>query len=438
MANSNLPKWYNQMPWSDFSKINLDWLIKKYGEQDSRIENIEQSDAMQNEILSDHETRITSLEGRMETAEGEIDDLQSDTSDLKTRMTTAEGEIDDLQSDTSDLKTRMTTAEGEIDDLESDTANLKLRMTAAEGAITDLTNEDTALSNRIQANSNDITALDSRVTTLEGHSVIANQGGTTSAVLSTLNVDGVNYEVPQGGGGGGSTVIPNASGTSQGDLNTIGIDGYIYDIPSGVDTSDMIAPEYDPTDYYDTGDCVIHDGVLYRALEDSITGAWDDNKWVTTTCTEIANNAADTAAAIQQMYAALGTVYEDTATGEDSTSSTTKSYLPGTRRTLTPGSWLVTYNATFDTHELGSKQRGLYTYIDVDGVVIAQGGKYMWGSEAINDIKFANSVSISAVINVPTGTTKTVTPQYRVPVNTGSGDYEIEVRVGYVCIKPIN
>ena len=417
MANENTPKWYNQMPWSDFSKINLDWLIKKYGEQDSRIENIEQSDAMQNEILADHETRITSLEGRMETAEGEIDDLQSDTSDLKTRMTTAEGEIDDLQSDT---------------------AGLKLRMTAAEGAITDLTNSDTALSNRIQANTNDITALDSRVTTLEGHSVVANEGGSTSATLSTLKVDGVNYAVPQGGGGGGSTVIPNASGTSQGDLNTIGIDGYIYDIPSGVDTSDLIAEEYDPTDYYDTGDCVIHDGVLYRALEDSITGAWDSNKWVTTTCTEIANNAADTAAAIQQMYAALGTVYEDTASGEDTTSSTTKSYLPGTRRTLTPGSWLVTYNATFDTHELGSKQRGLYTYIDVDGVVIAQGGKYMWGSEAINDVKYANSVSISAVINVPSGQTKTVTPQYRVPVNTGSGDYEIDVRVGYVCIKPIN
>ena len=423
---------YDRYPYTNFEQLNLDALLNEVGSYSRRIEDLEQTAINHAARISKNETDIAALANRITDAEGDIEALggrmdiaEGDIDSLEGRMDTAEGDIDALEG-------RMDTAENDIDGCQGDISDIKNDILDIRSDITDLS----GLASQVQRNTNDIQGLDSRVSTLEGHSVIANQGGATSAVLSTLNVDGTNYEVPQGGGGGGSTVIPNASGTSQGDLNTIGIDGYIYDIPTGVDTSDLIAETYDPTDYYDTGDIVIYDGDLYRAIEDSITGAWDSSKWVTTTIAEECASATDTAAAIYNLYADLGTAYEDTNSGELETSSSTKDYLPGTRRTLTPGSWLVTFNATFDTHTLGSKQRGLYTYLDVDGVTIAQGGKYMWGSEAINDIKYANSVSISAVVDVASGDTAQVTPYVRVPVNTGSGSYEVSVRVGYVCIKP--
>lgn len=423
---------YNRYPYTNFEQLNLDALLSEVGSYSRRIEDLERT-AVNHEArisknaediaalairMTDAENDIEALGGRMDTAEGDIDALEG-------RMDTAENDIDALES-------RMDTAENDIDGCQGDISAITDDIIEIRSDISDLSR----LASQVQRNTNDIQGIDSRVTTLEGHSVIANQGGTTSAVLSTLNVDGTNYEVPQGGGGGGSTVIPNASGTSQGDLNTIGIDGYIYDIPSGVDTSDLIAADYDPANSYNNGDVVIYDGGLYVCNADNVTGPWDSTKWNSTTCTDIANDAKDTAEDIEALYSALGTAYEDVNTGELDTSSSTKDYLPGTRRTLTPGSWLVTFNATFDTHTLGSKQRGLYTYLDVDGVTIAQGGKYMWGSEAINDINYANSVSISAVVDVAIGNTAQVTPYVRVPVNTGSGSYEVAVRVGYVCIKP--
>ena len=388
--------WYNMLPHSEFSIRNIDWLISKYGEYDYRIGEIEKSDAEQNETIADHEERLT-------TAEGDIDSLE-------TRMTTAEGDIDSLE-------TRMTTAEGDIDAVEVSVSYM---------------------SSSVQRNTNDITALDSRVTSLEDHSVIANQGGATSAILSTLAVDGVNYEVPQsGGGGGGSTVIPNASGTPTADLTSLGVDGYVYAIPTGVDTSDLIAEEYDPTDYYDTGDLVIHDGTLERALEDGITGAWDSNKWVETTVAEECQNASSTATAVYNMYADLGTAYERTVTAELDTRSSGKDTLPGVNINLTPGSWIVTFNVTFDTHELGSKQRLINIYVDdSNDNNLAQFGKYMWGSEAITGVLYENSCSLSVVVDVPYGTTKTIYGKVATRVNTGSGSYDVSAKLGAVRIKP--
>ena len=445
MANNNLPKWYNMFPHTCFSFQNLDWLISKYGEQDDAIKRIEESDEAQNERLDGIDETIEGLDGRLTTAEGNISDLDG-------RLTTAEGNISGLQDDLSELTRRVSNNEGDIGTLfgndnrlnsaiqridgknaaqDDEIDALKTRMTTAEGNITDLS----GLASQVQRNTNDISGLDSRVITLEGAKVTANPGGSPSVNLNTVRIGSTDYAIPSGGGGG-SSVTPNPAGAATDTLDKVDIDGTIYDIPSGVDTSDMIAAEYDPTSSYSEGDVVIHDGALYEAT-DATTGVWDSSKWTATTCSEIAQSAVSTAENIEALYAALGTFYEDTASAELTTSSTTKDYLPGTRRTLTPGSWLITFNATFDTHELGSKQRGLYTYIDKDGTVIAQGGKYMWGSEAITDISYANSVSVSAVVNVPSGSTSVITPQVRVPVNTGSGDYTVDVRVGYVCIKPI-
>jgi len=41
----------------------------------------------------------------------------------------------------------------------------------------------------------------------------------------------------------------------------------------------MVADEYVTTSTYDSGDICIYEGVLYKALEDDITGDWDSTKW---------------------------------------------------------------------------------------------------------------------------------------------------------------
>ena len=423
---------FNKYPYTNFEQLNLDKLMELTGSFDQRLLNVETS-------VSDHSVRITALEDglgalkeRVTDAESDIDGLQDDLGDLTRRVSNNENDIGTLFRNDQAASNAIQRIDGKNAAQDDEIDSLKTRMSDAEDNIQDLS----GLASQVQRNTNDIQGLDSRVITLEGAKVTANPGGSPSVNLNTVRIGSTDYAIPSGGGGGGSSVTPNPAGAATDTLDKVDIDGTIYDIPSGVDTSDMIASEYDPTASYSEGDVVIHEGTLYEATA-STTGAWDSTKWTPTTCVEIAKAAESTAENIEALYAALGTFYEDTASAELTTSSTTKDYLPGTRRTLTPGSWLITFNATFDTHELGSKQRGLYTYIDQDGTVIAQGGKYMWGSEAITDITYANSVSISAVVNVPSGSTSVITPQVRVPVNTGSGDYTVDVRVGYVCIKPI-
>ena len=423
---------FNKYPYTNFEQLNLDELMRLTGSFDQRLINVETS-------VADHSVRITNLEGglaalevRVTDAESDIDGLQEDLGDLTSRVSNNENDIRTLFLNDQAASNAIKRIDGKNAAQDDEIDALKTRMSDAEDDIEDLS----GLASQVQRNTNDISGLDSRVITLEGAKVTANPGGSPSVNLNTVRIGSTDYAIPSGGGGGGSSVTPNPAGAATDTLDKVDIDGTIYDIPSGVDTSDLIASEYDPTASYSEGDVVIHEGTLYEATA-STTGAWDPSKWSATTCVEIAQDAVSTAENIEALYAALGTFYEDTASAELTTSSTTKDYLPGTRRTLTPGSWLITFNATFDTHELGSKQRGIYTYIDKDGTVIAQGGKYIWGSEAITDITYANSVSVSAVVNVPSGSTSVITPQVRVPVNTGSGDYTVDVRVGYVCIKPI-
>lgn len=423
---------FNKYPYTNLEQLNLDELMRSTGSFDQRLLNVETT-------VADHTVRITNLEDglaalevRVSDSEDSIDGLQDDLTALTGRVSANETSIGTINGDIDELQDDITRIDGKDGAQDDEIDSLKTRMSDAEDDIEELS----GLASQVQRNTNDISGLDSRVITLEGAKVTANPGGSPSVNLNTVRIGSTDYAIPSGGGGGGSSVTPNPAGAATDTLDKVDIDGTIYDIPSGVDTSDMIASEYDPTVSYAAGDVVIHDGTLYEITE-ATTGPWDPSKATPTTCVEIAKAAESTAENIEALYAALGTFYEDTASAELTTSSSSKDWLPGTRRTLTPGSWLITFNATFDTHELGSKQRGLYTYIDKDGTVIAQGGKYMWGSEAITDINYANSVSVTAVVNVPSGSTSVITPQVRVPVNTGSGDYTVDVRVGYVCIKPI-
>lgn len=421
---------FHRYPYTSLEEINLDWLMETTGMFDARLTEVETK-------VSDHEERIT-------TAEGEIDDLQTDLGALTERVDAAEEDIDNIQSDLDGeggIKDRLTTAENNIDGLGGDIDGIKDRLDRAEDDIDALQEGLSDLSgipDKVQRCENDIIALDSRVDDLEEHSVVANPGG-SGATLTTLQVDGTTYSVPQGGGGGGSSVTPNPAGAASADLEKVDIDGIIYAIPTGVDTSDLIAETYDPTDIYNTGDLVIYNGDLYRAIEDSITGAWDNNDWVETTIAEECQGASSTATAVYNMYADLGTAY---VSEQDSVSLDTRASgmdaVPGINHNLTAGSWIVTLNCTFDTHELGSKQRILNIYL-VDGSdnIIAQFGKYMWGSEAIQGILYANSCSLSAVVDVPYGTTKHIYGKVAVRVNTGSGSYDItNINLGCVRIKP--
>lgn len=94
------------------------------------------------EAIVETKEDVTSLDGRLTTAEGEIDTLQSNVTNLQGRMTTAEGEIDTLQSNVVSLDGRLDTAEPEIDTLQSqmstansNISNLQGRMTTAESDI---------------------------------------------------------------------------------------------------------------------------------------------------------------------------------------------------------------------------------------------------------------------------------------------------------------
>lgn len=418
-------------PYTNFEQLNLDALLNEVGSYSKRIEDLERLGVNHENRITILETTVGNLDERLDDAESDIDNLENDLGDLTRRVSNNENDIGTLFSNDQATSNAIHRIDDKNDAQDDEIDALKTRMTDAESDITDLG----GLASQVQRNTNDIQGIDSRVDTLEDAIVTANPGGTPGRDLTTIRIGSTDYAIPSGGGGGGTSVTPNPAGTPTDTLNSVDIAGTIYDIPSGVDTSDMIADAYDTISFYYPDDFVIYDGVLYRCIANT-SGAWDSTKWTRTTCTSVAGDADQTAKAVEALYQNLGTYFEDTGSAELETSSSSKDYLPGTRRTLTPGSWIVTFNATFDTHELGSKQRGLYTYIDVDGTIIAQGGKYMWGSEAINDIKYANSVSIMALVDVPANSTKVVTPYVRVPVNTGSGDYTVDARVGYVCVKP--
>lgn len=434
MADIN-PNWYNIFPHTCFSIANLDWLISKYGEQDDAIKKIQASDDEQNVKLEDHEARIT-------TAEGDIDAVEGRCSDLESRMTTAEGDIDAVEGRCSDLESRMTTAEGDIDAVEGRCSDLETtvngegglsqRMSTAEGNISDLqtavggvSGDITSLSNRIQSNTNAITGLDGRVTTLEGHSVVANPGGTGSA-LNTVAIDGTTYQIV-GSGQGGSSVTPNPAGQATADLTKVDIDGTVYAIPSGVDTSDLIAEAYDPTDIYDTGDIVIYNGALYRAIDDSVTGAFDSDKWVETTCAEECQNANDTAVAVNNRINNIESSYTR---DQRSIQMNTNVAEVTTNFTLTSGRWLVKLRGDFDTSNCGSTARGCDIWIkDSSNNTYSTNQFYLWGSE-LSAYTLDTAVETLAIIEVPSNSTLSIHGQFEVKCSrTYSVDVDYDVQI---------
>lgn len=54
-----------------------------------------------------------------------------------------------------------------------------------------------------------------------------------------------------------------------------------------------LAPAYDINETYNTGDIVMHELLMYKCLEDNVTGAWDSTKWTRTTAGEESGSGAD-------------------------------------------------------------------------------------------------------------------------------------------------
>ena len=120
------------------------------------------------ETIMGNATDIDALEGRMDTAEGDIDMAEMDIDALEGRMDTAEGDIDMAEMDIDALEGRMDTAEGDIDMAEMDIDALEGRMDTAEGDIDMAEMDIDALEGRMDTAEGDIDMAEMDIDALEG------------------------------------------------------------------------------------------------------------------------------------------------------------------------------------------------------------------------------------------------------------------------------
>ena len=381
---AHFPFWA-RYPYTNFEQINLDYLLNETSKFSKRVEDLET-------ITANHEVRIGTLETNVEDLTGRVGTLETDVGDLKERMTEAEGDIDDLEIDVGDLKERMTEAEGDIDDLETDVGNLKERMTDAEGDISTIEGDIVNINNKDQAQDNDIDALDLRISSLEGHSVVANPGG-TGANLNTLAVDNVTYVIPSGGGGSGTTVTANPAGVLPTDpeLSALGIDALNYRIP--VTASDKAAIE----DSIDTLEDKVED------LEEAVLDI--DTRIGTIIQKTCASTRVDNALVPQaNEVVELDGEYNPTGSGNPFDSTIT----------LNPGVYLLTFEADYDTTVYGSNARYLGGYIRNKNTheILARGKFSVFGNERAM-ITQAASINCMTAVVVPEGETLTIVAAVR-------------------------
>ena len=373
---------YSRYPYTNFEQLNLDYLLNETSKFSKRVEDLET-------ITANHEVRIGTLETNVEDLTGRVGTLETDVGDLKERMTEAEGDIDDLELDVGNLKDRMTEAEDDIDDLELDVGDLKERMTEAESDISAIEGDIVNINNKDQAQDNDIDALDLRISSLEGHSVVANPGG-TGANLNTLAVDNVTYLIPSGGGGSGTTVTPNPAGVLPTDpeLSALGIDALNYRIP--VTAADKAAIQGDISDLNDKV------GDLEEAVLDIDTRI---GTIIQKTCSStVVNNWS---APQQNEVVELDGNYS----GRDVYDSTI---------TLNPGVYLLTFEADYDTTIYGSGARFLGGYIrnKTTHDILARGKFSVFGNERAM-ITQAASINCMTAVVVPEGETLTIVAAVR-------------------------
>lgn len=447
MANDNnysdMP-WYNMFPHSEFSIRNIDWLIKKYGEYNYRISQLEESDEAQNITLNDHETRIGALETFEADITPRVETLENDVSGLQDAVSRIDNEITEIGEDIGDINNDIDSISGRVNDLETADIAIDGRLDSAEDRLTALENgqgtidsDIEELTREVNGLSNDVSGIDGRVTDLEAHSVIANPGG-SGVTLNTLEVDGTVYSVPQGGSGGGSIVTPNPTGTPTGDLTSIGIDAAIFSIPTGVDTTDLIGDLYNPNAGYTPGDYAIYNDTLYVCTANT-TGAFDGSKWVATDTAEEIKETKEAVNIVDNKIDRIGAGYVDMSASALGNAPNVQTKLDTLGRTLTPGIWLLTFNAKFDTSNYGSRYREIDCYIrdttnPNNEFTIADNQFTIWGTEAAS-ITAAAVTDCFGFISVAEGQTRTVVPAVNCRPSSGSQTYDAVGKFSCVCIK---
>ena len=93
---------YEQFPYSNFHRINLDWILRKLKQKEDRVEALEGR-------MDTAEADIDALEGRMDTAEGNISRLDNQingTGGLADQVTNLGTQVTNLAGDVTNLETK--------------------------------------------------------------------------------------------------------------------------------------------------------------------------------------------------------------------------------------------------------------------------------------------------------------------------------------------
>lgn len=391
---------FNSYPYTNFEQLNLDKIMQLIGSFDARI--------------TSNTNRIESLEGRMDVAETDIEDL-------KNRMTIAEGDINNLEDrmDTAegtlnDHEDRITALEGEYSDLRSDINNLDIRVTNTENDIITIQGDISNIQGDITNIEGDITNIGGDITNIQGditniqttlggiNNVYANVAETPTGTLQNLKVGSTVYNVPQGGGGSGSTVVVNPVGSPVADAEKIEVDGVIYGIPSNVSanpgsgSTDLTSIGIGGTNYNvqhltvdNTLDNASHNPIENKAVKDALDDIGSD-------ISDINNDISD----INDDLTNRGSYISASGHGNITTSSYNITLLT---QTIPAGTWLIDVDWR-TTGYSGANAISLLIYLkDVThsttlretGCKASAGGYCSTSFHSILDINEATSISIT-------------------------------------------
>lgn len=192
-----------------------------------------------------------------------------DFEDLSSQVNANTQDIAELKEDLSDLDTKLSS---DINNVNNDLQESKQNIA---------TNTQ-----NIATNAGNIANLDDRVDTLENNAVVANPAETSTGTLTKIKVNDVVYDVPTGGGGGGTTVVANPSGDAVADLEKLQVGNVIYGIPSGGASNDelVLTSEHAITLLGNNANTHMnYDKVLYQEGNnfinyDTTTGFWTVNE----------------------------------------------------------------------------------------------------------------------------------------------------------------